>query len=234
MVHIYICQLPKTIDDDALNKIASQLSLAKQKQIKRFFHLEDSYRTAIGELLVRYGLYRKYNVIPKELTFHKNKYGKPFVPEYPDFQYNISHSGEFVVCAVHDKSVGVDIEKVQSIDMNIAKGFFTEEEYKEVIKESENKITAFYRVWTLKESYIKATGEGMSRPLTSFQIQGKDEEPITAIDTVKNKPIKNICFKQQNIGDSYQLSVCAYEPCNVSQLIHLSLSDLCHKLKILC
>lgn len=67
-----------------------------------------------------------------------------------------------MVCVVHDDTVGVDIESIGPFDLRLAKELFTEEEYQEVLV-NEDSLAAFYDIWTLKESYIKAVGQGLSK-----------------------------------------------------------------------
>lgn len=93
----------------------------------------------------------------KNIKFHKNQYGKPYLKEHPKFNFNISHSGNFVACVVDDKPVGIDIEEVRYIEYEeIAKNFFTVSEFCYIIKQNLNdQLSKFYEIWILKESYIK-------------------------------------------------------------------------------
>ena len=77
----------------------------------------------------------------------------------------------YVVCsAVSDHDVGVDCETVREIDYEaLSKRFFTQPEY-ERIKGAADPADEFFRIWTKKESYVKFTGEGFSRPLSSFDV----------------------------------------------------------------
>jgi phosphopantetheinyl transferase len=92
--------------------------------------------------------------------------------------FNISHSGGHVVCAVCDEPVGIDVEVVKPIDMNIANRFFSEDERERIFSGPEDergRLGLFYDVWTRKESFIKMTGEGLSRPLKAFSVFGEPE-----------------------------------------------------------
>ncbi|WP_423237249.1 4'-phosphopantetheinyl transferase family protein [Clostridium putrefaciens] len=58
------------------------------------------------------------------IKLNKNQYGKPYSGEYPQFKFNISHSGDYVLCSIDDKPIGVDIEEIKPIEYEeIAKNF---------------------------------------------------------------------------------------------------------------
>jgi 4'-phosphopantetheinyl transferase len=85
-------------------------------------------------------------------------------------RFNISHTRGLVACAISYYDVGVDIESVDhSTDLAIADTVLAPEEAS-IVKTAppERQRRLFFRFWTLKEAFIKATGEGLSRPLDSF------------------------------------------------------------------
>ena len=118
--------------------------------------------------------------------------GKPYFPAFPDFHYNISHSGDYVVCAVSDHPVGIDLQKINDNAercLKIARRFFSEEEQNamqklipdpnntEASKSSDSRDKSAYsplcvyftRCWTAREAYIKLTGRGLAEPFESFR-----------------------------------------------------------------
>nr|WP_234447709.1 4'-phosphopantetheinyl transferase superfamily protein [Viridibacillus soli] len=98
---------------------------------------------------------RKYNVLNEEIEFQNNFYGKPYLQGFYKLEFNISHSGEWVVCAIDKFSIGVDIEMIKPIEFDIAKCFFTEEEYDDLLTvDSLKRLDYFYDLWTIKESYV--------------------------------------------------------------------------------
>lgn len=88
------------------------------------------------------------------LTCESN--GKPFFEDYPDFHFNISHSEDLIAVAVSKTSVGVDIETLRDVNLDIAGRFFAKKETR-FIKTSRD----FLYVWTRKEALLKKTGEGL-------------------------------------------------------------------------
>jgi 4'-phosphopantetheinyl transferase len=189
----------------------------------------------LGELLVRFILCKQYGAILIQLEFGKNLHGKPFLCQYPFFHYNVAHSGEWVVCAVHDKKIGVDVEKILPFDLQLAKGFFTGEEYWELSNTKEERNTAFYDMWTLKERYVKAQGRGLSIPLDSFNMKRLSSDSITLTDMNTGKAITDFTCKQYRINNQYRLSVCANHE-NIDHFAKLpilvSFNNICEDLKI--
>ena len=88
-----------------------------------------------------------------------NPQGKPYFLSHREIFFNISHSSNYVVCAVGNRPVGIDIEGGRKGRQNLAKRFFDESEA-EWIEECESD-ERFFRIWTLKEAYGKATGQGV-------------------------------------------------------------------------
>jgi phosphopantetheine--protein transferase-like protein len=101
-----------------------------------------------------------------------DEHGKPYLVGHTDFHFNISHAGRYVVCAFSDAPVGIDIEVIASADMKIAERFFAGREKMYIFEQTSEfaQREAFYRVWTMKEAYIKREGRGLGIPLPSFDV----------------------------------------------------------------
>ena len=98
--------------------------------------------------------------------------GKPYIDGSKTF-FNISHCDGLAVCVLSDKPVGVDCESVRKASTAVMKKCFGNNEA-DYINNCENRNNAFTRIWTLKESYVKMTGDGVSSSLTDkcFDIDG--------------------------------------------------------------
>ena len=196
------------MNKERLDKLLHSVSKNMQERIKKIVHVKDVYRTFIGELLVRFIIFKQYGYIGNELKFDKNIYGKPFLCGFPFFHYNIAHSGEWVVCATYNKEIGVDVEEILPFDVQLAKGMFTEEEYLSLFNMKKEGNVGFYDLWTLKESYVKAKGMGLSIPLDSFNVKIHNNNNIKLTDIVTGKSITDFICKQYKIDNQYRLSVC--------------------------
>lgn len=110
---------------------------------------------------------KPYNIEYSENTvIIKNKYGKPSLAEKPDIKYNISHADGISACIVTDRECGIDCENVRQFRPNVMKRAFSESETELVLSAPETeRDLLFFRLWTLKEAYIKAIGTGLSYPM---------------------------------------------------------------------
>ncbi|NLD48108.1 MAG: 4'-phosphopantetheinyl transferase superfamily protein [Clostridiaceae bacterium] len=206
MLEIYAVKLEKEIRNDIYEGIFSCIPLEKQNRIKRFRRFEDAHRATIAEALIRSIIISVLGIKNEDMEFKTNEYGKPYLEGADNFHYNLSHSGEYVVCAVSDKPVGIDIERIKDMKFDIAERFFSKEETQSLLSiDEEYRLERFFDFWTLKESYIKADGKGLSIPLDSFSFQIKEDEICL---TTQNE-LFGCFFKQYNIDKNYKLSACS-------------------------
>jgi len=158
------------IDQPAFDALFDFLPQGRRTKIERFLRRPDAERALLAESMVRYVLMSRFGMDAKTISFHTNQFGKPQVVGSP-VHYNISHSGNWVVCGFDDKPLGVDVEEVKRISLDIAHRFFSPDEYGYIMSQPvEKRDGAFFDLWTIKESVIKAEGKGLSMPLDSFTI----------------------------------------------------------------
>jgi len=145
-------------------------------------HKIDNMRQRKGKLLslgagilIDKGL-KEYGLREAKVRIALGENEKPYFLDYPEIHFNISHSEKMVLAVFSDTEVGCDIEYIAPIKMEIAKRFFCSSEYEFIMQQGEEKRTeTFYRFWTLKESFMKATGLGMKLPMDSFCVRLGDE-----------------------------------------------------------
>jgi 4'-phosphopantetheinyl transferase len=177
------------------------ISDSRKDRVKRFLRREDACRSIVGEALARYCISKFWNIPALAIEFLTDEFGKPHVSNKEKIHFSISHSHEWVVCAVSNTPVGIDVEKIHKHDPGIAKRFFHEKEceYIESLPDS-SKDNAFFELWTLKESYIKAIGKGLSQPLKSFCIL--PDSCQLGMEVFADIPIMH--FKQYDIAPDYK------------------------------
>lgn len=205
MVDAYILKIDKAMEKEDFSRLLNCVSEEKRERILRFHRFEDAQRTLLGDVLSRYALCKRFNLQNKDLVFGVNEYGKPLLPGFQDVHFNISHSGPWVVCAVDDQPVGIDVEIIKPMDFKIAERFFSKDEYRSLMNQpEEKKLHYFYRLWTLKESYIKAEGKGLSIPLDSFSMNiGSDVITVTV-----DSGTGSYCFTQSFLDDTSVYAIC--------------------------
>ena len=131
-----------------------------------------------------------------------NKMGKPSLAERPDIHYNLSHAEGIAACIVSDYECGIDCEKVRPYRPNVIKRVFSDNEKKMFDEAHEaEKDLLFFRLWTLKEAYVKAIGIGVSYPMDTVEFSFSGDEIISN---------RNDCRFKQFItkNNSFVVSVC--------------------------
>jgi len=103
--------------------------------------------------------------------------------------------------------LGVDIEEIKQIDMKIAERFFSPQEYRDLMEQQvSQQLEYFFKLWSLKESYIKAEGKGLSIPLDSFSFSFDNEE--ISLSLHREVDYNNYCFRMYNVDPSYKMALC--------------------------
>ena len=120
-----------------------------------------------GRVLLGYIL-KKYHG-KDSFSYYYGKNGKPYLKN-GDVFFSISHSGKYVICCISESEIGCDVQTVEKYNPRIAERFFTESE-KLFLQKSENPSEDFTRLWAMKESVLKKTGEGITGGLNTFSFE---------------------------------------------------------------
>ncbi|WP_158085352.1 4'-phosphopantetheinyl transferase family protein [Niastella vici] len=147
----------------------SFLPESEQIKNKRYLRWQDKHAHLFGKILLQNALikYGFSNNILNNLRF--NDHNKPFIDD--NINFNISHSGKYIVCAIsREIKLGVDLEqKISQVNPDDFKAVFSQAEW-EFLKNMEGKMDLFYKLWTRKESVIKANGIGLTIPLFKVDV----------------------------------------------------------------
>jgi len=180
-------------------------------------------RKMIGELMVRAILSGKHHIPNQNIHFEYSENSKPGLRFYQNIHFNISHSGEWVVCAFSALPVGIDVEKIRKVNFNIAKRFFSEEEVNQLFSLSTQKqVDFFFDLWTIKESYLKAIGTGLTRSLNSFTVRFSKND-LHLVEDEKRVPVYLRNFR---LDRKHKLSVCSFEDTFADEFNQLYIDDL--------
>jgi len=231
MLEIYAVKHEEKIDGLKYLKLLSYVPEAKKNQIERFLRWGNAQQALIADVLTRSIIGKKLRLKNHEIIFEKNEHGKPFLKNSSDFHFNNSHAGAWIICAASDKEVGIDVEIVKPRTFDIAKRFFSQEEYEELMaKKEEERLDHFYSLWTLKESYLKAVGKGLSLPLNDFTISIRGEE--TVLKDASGNRLNTFSFRRYEIDKGYKLSVCAAGEIVCEKLVFRTLDEVIKTLHI--
>lgn len=201
---LLIIDSSKFNDDKIFNESFNLLSPYRCDKIMRRKLRSDKNMSLAAGVLIDKEL-KKIGLSEKEMEYRTGEHGKLYFKNLPELYFNISHSGGIVICAFSDCEVGCDVEKIRRIDLKLAKRFFSENEYKYIISQNDDdeKYKAFFRIWTLRESYMKAVGNGISMSLGSFEISLNG-----GIGIIRNDINKKYYFKEYDELDGYRISCC--------------------------
>jgi 4'-phosphopantetheinyl transferase len=170
MIHIFYTKFNEQLSEEIYNDYLKKLPQTLITKNKGYKFWEDRHRNLFGVLLLIHGI-KHYKGTENQLNqLEYNPYGRPFLKGKLDF--NISHSGDFVVCAMSDeRRVGVDIEEHKELSLDGFKEVLSKEE-RAFVNAQEDSLKHFFNFWSMKESIVKADGRGMLISLNDIAIRG--------------------------------------------------------------
>ena len=178
------------------------MSEARQRRIDRLRFPGDRRRSLGAGVLLRMAL---AEAGVDEAIFVYGEHGKPRLAGDPGVHFNLSHAGDRAMCVISSCRVGCDVERRGRRGVQVAERFFAPAEYKRLMAEPEEaRDVLFTRFWALKESFLKATGLGLTLPLGAFAID-LDGEQITVQQDVDQNHYR---FFELDPADEYQYAVC--------------------------
>ena len=185
---VHIWRSPLDISPCILPQLHAYLSEDEQDRAARFHFDRHRHHFIVGRGVLRVLLGKYVQQNPQDLRFEYGDRGKPYLQtpaltepnvrslgsQRPlgsqarpqNLQFNVSHSGGVALYAIAlNRRVGIDLEELRPMSnaAQLAKRFFTDREYAQLLSQPLDQQTlAFFRGWTRKEAYLKATGEGLS------------------------------------------------------------------------
>lgn len=180
----------------------SILTADELSRAKRLVRPVDQEKFIFARLVLRRVLSHYLSISPDKIEFSIGEHGKPFVPD-STVQFNLSHSGDCVLIGVAQAHpIGVDVEHVRPKQdcLALAKRFFTPLEF-EAIQSSEKPVESFYRCWTRKEAFLKATGLGLTFGLSNFEVSVSEiASQQSALLNVHNKAYDASAWLVQSVS----------------------------------
>lgn len=192
-----------------MEKLRQLLDIDRQKKVSELKNEKEKNRSIFAGLLLRYA-FLKAGYCEQEwqnVRIERGEHGKPYIKEYSEFHYSLSHSGEWVICAVDKESVGADIQEIKPCTFRLAKRFYSKEESSRLIAmqegDKDKAIGMFYDMWSAKESVAKLTGIGIGAGIDKFVT---DSDCSSIIDVNSNEKIQ---IRFYNEIQGYTVCLCS-------------------------
>lgn len=222
MEHIYILDLNQLNNESVYKAYFNQMPEERRKKVTAH-HMQADRLRSLGAGIVLNNILKQYGLDPGETRLEYGADGKASVAGRPDIHFNLTHSGNFAAGVCGGSPVGIDVEEIRAMEERIARRFFHKGEYRylEAIEDEQQKQEAFFRLWVLKESFMKVTGLGMRLPLDAFEIQ-VHEQHIEVAQTVDDR---RYYFKEFVLENS-RMAVCSADCTAASwEPVWISLSE---------
>lgn len=201
MVYVYAADITNLPDPKEEPHILDALTDERIGRIQKYLKPEDRKRS-LGAGLMLNKILPRHGALPGTVRIGAD--GKPRVE---GVFFNLSHSGNLVICAAAEGEVGCDVEKIVKAPEGVAERFFHKDETAYIKEGTEQeRDERFFRIWTMKESYIKMTGEGMRLSFDSFAFVIGPED----VKVCRDGKILSCHIKEYDIP-GYKVSVCAGE-----------------------
>lgn len=176
MTYTYYIDITQFENERLFREKLELLSPYRQQKIAILKHERDRLRSLGAGVALDHAL-ETYGLREKSVEYEFGEWGKPSLKYQPDIHFSLSHSGDYAICSIGGRPMGNDIEAVRPGRLKVADRFFAREELDWMYgAREEAEITErMFRIWTMKESFLKATGRGISMPLNDFAV-AVDEE----------------------------------------------------------
>lgn len=200
MIKIYYADISNLSLENHLDDI-SEYRKEKLNKIKPALSLKQSLG---AELLLNEAVRNDFPDVSFPLNIKTGEFGKPYCEEIPFF-FCLSHSGDFAACAISENEIGLDIQKLSAYKENLVTRNFTPSE-RDYIENSDDRDIAFTKIWTGKESYIKALGTGLRTALNSFSVWPErvilsGEDKFCIHSGIIENFFYSVCVKGENLPE---------------------------------
>ncbi len=172
---IFIADVLSLAEPSQIEIYLNEVSKERREKIKKLKTLTAKALSLGAELVLQKAVRQLYGIEPP-LKIRILNEGKPLLHDYPKIHFNLSHSGNYVVCGIGARPLGVDIQKMAEPNLNLAKRFFSEPEVTWLFAlPPEKQGQGFYDLWAIKEAYMKYTGKGFRLPMNAFTVKSNEQ-----------------------------------------------------------
>lgn len=186
MYRVYLFEQVELVTEDFIKWALPLLPEERRRKALRYRQPTDRKTCVITYLMLKIALKECFQITDFSIMY--GKYGKPYLAEYTDVFFNISHCKHGCAVAVATCPVGVDIQDIRQFSWDVAKRVCCREEL-EVLEKSTDKEREFVRMWAMKESYVKMIGEGIGAGLNGINTLIEKNMEVTN----REKAIVSVC-----------------------------------------
>jgi 4'-phosphopantetheinyl transferase len=224
MITVFVVRLEEdNYTPEFMDILLQFLPAAGKTRVRDRLSNTSKLHTVAGELLARYSVGQYIGNPQQDIHLIFGDKGKPHIGNLQNVHYNISHSGHYVVCAVAPYEIGIDVERVRKVNLRIAERFFSESEINDLMARcEEERMNYFITLWTIKESYLKAIGRGLTQHLNSFTIINNGVSYLLT----GNEEAEGYGIETHELSTEYMMAVCAPLPYSPSEIKYISLKDI--------
>ena len=215
MIYTYYIDISQFENEQLFREKLSLLSPYRQQKIAILKHDKDKNRSLGAGIALDHAL-ETYGLKEKSVEYEFGEWGKPYLKYHPNIHFSLSHSGDYAICSIGDRAMGNDIELIKPGHLKVADRFFAQEELDWMrSKPDEEEITQrMFRIWTMKESFLKATGKGISLPLRDFAVVVDEAGGKIRVQHTYNA--KYYHMKEYSEISGYRVAVCCEESRDVA------------------
>lgn len=200
MIFVKVQKINRDILRAQYDRLFMQLAPARRMHVMQIKNQKAAEDSLAAGLLLQKVLAEVCNMSPEETVCLYGQNGKPYIDHCPDFHFNLSHSGDYVAIAYGDMELGMDLEVVRDYRPEILKRFCSENERKFVeCAIQADRLANFFTLWTMKECYVKYTGEGLSKDFRAFEIDFESQRIRNTNENLwtikKDDMVVSVCAK---------------------------------------
>lgn len=174
---------------DLQNALLS-VSAQRREQALRFKHEMGQRLSLAAYLLLKQALHEQEG-ISENPVFGYEEHGKPFILGHPELYFSLSHCKEAAVCVLSRRPVGIDVESLGRYRDSVARYAMNVDELKQISR-ADDREAAFVRLWTMKESYLKMTGEGINDRMKDVLV-GVPQGIFNTVERLEKNYIYTVC-----------------------------------------
>ena len=220
MVYPYAVNIKDIVQFEQVADLCATVSEERRARISRYRFDRDKIRCLIAELLVRYALSMQFGMDFHAVSFFQSEKGKPLLAN-ADVHFNLSHSGDWVVCAVGQSENGIDVEEIRQTDYQDIYCSFAEPEIALLNRtEPDQKADIFYQLWTLKESYVKYRGTGLLCPFSDFTIELLPDGCAELMRAAEGFP--GVRFESRKLDAAHWYALCVPKDTQTAEICYVT------------